>query len=141
MNLLPTSAENPKHDVIYYLRTFALTSEKLRSIISGWELEHKNYDKMNRWTIKIKSLKDSMVYIRYVGRTERQDDGTTCTGYDRKSEDPVKRLDGIYDAFVGALCQNLPHRLDAVKVYESLMQPYGDNSIHEIQSSRIGSVC
>ncbi|KAI9017006.1 hypothetical protein BC832DRAFT_617647 [Gaertneriomyces semiglobifer] len=105
---------NDSSDTFYYVRSWALTVEDLRAIITQWADQEAEIDEAWLWLGHVLlAPKDSICYIRYVGMCD-----APTTPYERFMVDMKQRENGLLNDFLTALQQVCPDSYASGKTYE-----------------------
>lgn len=106
----------------YYLRSLAMTVGQLKKIIAHWVSNGQQFDEAEVWMEAIRtspSVDDAtIIYIRYIGMSERRNRSQRISAYDRVEEDMRGRRYGVLRAFEESFKYLFPNHTNAWKVYE-----------------------
>ncbi|RDL41549.1 uncharacterized protein BP5553_01528 [Venustampulla echinocandica] len=105
---------SPDTPTIFYLRSFSMTVSQLRSIVDDWKNRKYYYgEEATTWLGMTAAMSsEEVVYIRYIGATEKK------TPFQRYTADFSSKTGPVLAKFletVGRLC---PTVLDSVAIYE-----------------------
>lgn len=104
---------SPDTPIVFYLRSFSMTVSQLKGIIAEWEARKYYYSEATTWLSMTATMSSKeIVYIRYIGATERKTPFQRYTTYFSSKTGPILAK---FLETVGRLC---PIVLDSVAIYE-----------------------
>ena len=116
-NGLSNYVKSPDTPIIFYLRSFSMTVSQLKSIVDDWETRKYYYGEATTWLSMTAAMSsEEIVYIRYIGATERK------TPFQRYTADFSSKTGPVLAKFletVGRLC---PIVLDSGRWLPSRLQ-------------------
>jgi hypothetical protein len=109
----PSSPKPMPGTTIFYVRSYKISAQDLKKVMSFWSSCGYSYDEVDIWAEAIKWRgRTGVIYIRYIGTSD------SFTGYQRHFSDLQSRRSGLIALFNKALERVAPSVLEACRVYE-----------------------